>query len=279
MNQEIHFVSGKGGVGKSTIAAALALKLAQEGKKTVLIELGEQSYFETYFKLKTKVGFEPVSIAKNLDLALFTGTYCLKEYALSLLKVESLYRLFFENPISKTLIHVAPALKELAILGKITSYIRQHGPPLAYEAVVIDAFATGHFITLVSAQAAMAKAVSFGPMGEQSRGIDAVLRDEKICKYLLVTLPEELPIKETEELKSEIQKHLAVQPMVILNKAFSPLFTKKIETEDDNLFYDFIKAKLKEETSFKWPAVPYVFQSEPMQVLETIVPYLKKAGL
>jgi anion-transporting ArsA/GET3 family ATPase len=217
MTSEIHFVTGKGGVGKSTVAAALALKKAQSGLRTLLVEIGDQSFYKDYFHL-SEVGFEPVKIQENFSVALWTGQSCLREYIIHLIKIEALYRLFFENATMKALVNVAPALPELAIMGKATSGPRHHGPPLPYDCIVVDCYATGHFMALMSAAEGMAKAVKVGPMGEQSRSIDKTLRDPKICHYYVVCLPEELPVRESEELYEELQKHFGVKARIVLNK-------------------------------------------------------------
>lgn len=270
MQQKIYFVTGKGGVGKSTFAASLALKLSQSGLKTILVELGDQSYFRDYFSLKNEVHFAPVNVAKNFDLALFTGADCLKEYALHLLKIERIYKLFFENPISKSLVNVAPALKELAILGKITSAIRKHGPPLKYDRIVVDGYASGHFMSLMTAPRAMATAVPFGPMGEQSRGIHDVLTNAQHCHYFIVSLPEELPMKETAELNQALKKELGVDAQVIMNKMLSGLIQPSDRVFGDTAFEKDLKNRLKEESKFDQSSLPYVFDQDPQQVLKTL---------
>ncbi|MBS1968920.1 MAG: arsenical pump-driving ATPase [Bdellovibrionales bacterium] len=217
MTSEIHFVTGKGGVGKSTVAAALAHKKAQSGLRTLLVEIGDQSFYKDYFQLP-EVGFEPVKIQENFSVALWTGQNCLREYIIHLIKVEALYKLFFENAVMKAFVNVAPALPELAIMGKATSGPRHHGPPLPFDCLVVDCYATGHFMALMGAAEGMAKAVKVGPMGEQSRSIDKTLRDPKICKYYIVCLPEELPVRESEELHEELHKHYGVKAHMVLNK-------------------------------------------------------------
>lgn len=217
MNSEIHFVTGKGGVGKSTVAAALALKKAKSGIRTLLVEIGDQSFYKDYFQL-SEVGFSPVKIQENFSVALWTGQNCLREYIIHLIKTETLYKLFFENAVMKAFVNVAPALPELAIMGKATSGLRHHGPPLPYDCIIVDCYATGHFMALMGAAEGMAKAVKFGPMGEQSRSIDKVLRDASLCHYHIVCLPEELPMRETEELYEELKKHFGVNARLILNK-------------------------------------------------------------
>jgi anion-transporting ArsA/GET3 family ATPase len=224
MNPEILFVTGKGGVGKSTVAAALALKKAKAGLRVLLVEIGDQSFFKDYFQLP-KVGFEPTKIdlewSANLSVALWTGENCLREYIIYLIKVEALYKLFFENAVMKAFINVAPALPELAIMGKATSGPRHHGPKLPYDCLVIDCFATGHFMALMGAAAGMAEAVKFGPMGEQSRSIDEMLRNQEFCHYYLVSLPEELPVRETEELYEYLKRKFGIKADIILNKCLT----------------------------------------------------------
>jgi len=220
-NQKIYYVTGKGGVGKSAVAAALALKKSRAGLKTLLVELGDQSFYRDYFNLE-EVSYQPRPLRPQLDVALWSGPEALKEYARYLLKVESLYRLFFENNASRALINVAPALSELAILGKVTSHHRHVGPPLAYDCLVVDAFATGHFLALLKAPQGMAEAVRFGPMGEQSRSINKFMRDAEVSSYYVVSFAEELPVIEGMELYSAIEGLTGLKPQHILNKVVGP---------------------------------------------------------
>lgn len=238
MKQEIHFVTGKGGVGKSVVAAALALKKSQEGKNVLLVELGDQSFYKDFFELPA-VNFHPTSIAANLSVALWTGETCLQEYAKHLIKVDALVKLFFENAVMKAFINVAPGLPELAILGKVTSGPRKHGPPLPFDCLVVDAFATGHFMALLEAPKGMAQAIQFGPMGEQSRGIDSCIRNPDLTQYHVVTLPEELPVKEASELLSQLKSEFSISAHLIMNKfitnAIPSLSLREAQTQDSDL--------------------------------------------
>ena len=128
---------------------------------------------------------------------------------------------------TRSLINVAPALSELAILGKITSHPRKVGPPLPYDCLVVDAFATGHFLALIQAPHGMAEAIRFGPMGDQSRSIERVLKDEEQCSYYIVSFPEELPVVEGMELWDGIRKILGVTPIHLFNRYLDP--TKEAE--------------------------------------------------
>jgi anion-transporting ArsA/GET3 family ATPase len=284
MKQEIHFVSGKGGVGKSIVAAALALKKSREGRKVLLVELGDQSFYQDFFGLSS-VGFAPKELKPNLAVALWSGEACLREYATYLIKVESLAKLFFENSVMSAFVNIAPALPELAILGKITSGPRKHGPPLPYDCIVVDAFATGHFIALMEAPKGMASAVQFGPMGEQSRSIDKCLRDQELCKYHIVTLPEELPVKESVELTEKLKSEFNVDPEIIMNKVLvSPVDNKTLEKVQDeksdlsefaryvHFQVDRQKEMIKKAQAAKEKVsmVPLFFEMDPWKITELI---------
>lgn len=244
MNQEIHFVTGKGGVGKSAYAAAFAMALAKSGKKTLLVELGDYSFYKDYLGL-ADIKFNPVAWIDGVDVCLWRGEDCLYEYAHYLIKIESLVKLFFNNSVMKTFIQIAPALPELAIMGKITSQHRQHGPQLLYDAIVVDSYASGHFKALIKAAQAMYESFQFGPMALQSQGIDRVLKNKDICHFHIVTLPEELPIKEATELTQDIQQILNQEAHVIVNKCISLL-----ASDDINSAIDSNEKKPSHESSF-----------------------------
>lgn len=277
MSQQIHFVSGKGGVGKSVVAAALALKLSREGRRTLLVELGTRSFYKTFFSME-EPGFSGRE-NKGLWIAQWTGEDCLKEYARHLIKVPALADLFLENQVSRSLINVAPALPELAILGKATSGPRRHGPKLAFEAIVIDAPATGHFLSLLRAPKGMSEAIRFGPMGEQSRGIDAVLRDPQICQTHLVSLPEELPVQETEELVAALKQGWSYQPRIYLNKWMDLDQVSEASLQGPHPFARFVRVtrdrqlslkKRLEGLSLEMRLLPLVIEEDPWVVVETL---------
>ncbi|WP_415061669.1 ArsA family ATPase [Bdellovibrio sp.] len=289
MKQEIHFVTGKGGVGKSVVAAALALKKSREGKKVLLVELGDQSFYKDFFDLPA-VGYQPTSIAPNLSLALWTGEACLQEYARHFIKVESLAKLFFENAVMKAFINVAPALPELAIMGKVTSGPRKHGPALPFDCLVVDAFATGHFVALLEAPKGMAQAVQFGPMGEQSRSIDACIRNKDLTSYHIVTLPEELPVKEATELLQRLKAEFEISADLIMNKVVTttiPLASLKEaqgEATDLGKFAAYIEYQLEHQQGILEKAkqvtsdlqtIPLFFETNAWPLVEKIAEVLR----
>jgi hypothetical protein len=220
-DQHIYFISGKGGVGKSTLALACARNLASQGFKTLLVEMNTHSYFQRL--LKQPIEHNPREVQKNLFVANWRAESCLREYVLHYLKLERLFEIFFQNRVMRAFIDIAPGLVEISLLGKITSGIRKIGPPMEYDRLVVDCFASGHALAFFRAPQGLAQAVQVGPMGEQSRAIDIILRDPKFCSYWLVTTLEELPAVETVELAQSLRKDLGISSQIIANRVLPAL--------------------------------------------------------
>ncbi len=221
LNASLYIVSGKGGVGKSTVAAALAAEIAKTGKKTLLAEIGSYSAYEFILGpelISQPIGYDPVSIpALGFDLALMSGDRCLKEYVTHLIKLGKVAELFFETQAMRALIDLAPGLLEIAILGKLTSHLRHVGPEFPYDVIVVDAHATGHLLSLLRAPVGLSKAIPFGPMGHHSRDILKILTSEKV-KYILVSLPEDLPVTEVQELDQKLQAEFGIKSTMVMNQ-------------------------------------------------------------
>jgi len=278
--QKIHFVTGKGGVGKSFFAASFAeslsraYKMRQQGNDSpiLLAEINDVSFYKDYLSVND-ISYQPVKTA-SFDLAQWRAQDCLKEYALHLLKLESLFKLFFENPISKALIDVSPGLNELAILGKATSHPRHHGPALDYSQIVFDAPSTGHFLTMFRSPKALSQTIQFGPMGEQSRSIDEWIRNSNFVEIHLVTLAEELPIAETIELYRSLKSEFSLTAKVYINKFIDINLgeLKKESTEIQNYFYDIDQRQKSamlhlENAGINFNKIPFIFETEAKKLI------------
>lgn len=243
-------VTGKGGVGKSTVAASLALSLSEKGERVLLVELGSVSYFQHVFR--AEIHQEPTEVRKNLDVSVWCGESCLKEYVGHFVKIKKLVDLFFDNRVMRTFIKAAPALKELAILGKLTSGVRRWGPDMPYDVIVFDSYSTGHHLALLKAPIGMHELIDAGPMGEQSRNIVKVLKDKDHVQTILVTLAEEMPVEESLELNQALINVLGHKPEIVCNKLYWPGLTKEelgqLESSNQNsASLDFIRF-LKDRT-------------------------------
>lgn len=231
----IIFVSGKGGVGKSVISASLAHHLSKKGKKVLLIELGDKSFFEKFFQLNLegkRVDFHPQEIKPNLFLSIWDFKAVLKEYVSFYIKSEKLYDIFFGNQMMQKLIQAAPALKELAILGKATSGPRHVGPKLEYDHIIVDSYSTGHHRALLKAPQGISQVIRKGPMGVQSENMLKILQDPEWCQQVIVIKPEELPTVEGLELKDNLKADLGLDSILVCNQILDfPLTEEEFKKE------------------------------------------------
>jgi len=217
----IVIVTGKGGVGKSFAAALVAAQSAREGRRTLLVEMGEWSYLEKALNLPSRRSlFSPLKTAFGFDHAVWSGEDCLTDYVKYLIKVPWAADAFLKNAWMKSLIKVAPGLREISFLGKLTSQVRKHGPPLDYETIVVDAVSSGHYLSLVKTPRGLMEMTSVGPLREQSQGILEVLNDPKIFHTLVVTNLENFSVQESMELRDQLQPVLKSQIAFVANKVY-----------------------------------------------------------
>ena len=207
-------VSGKGGVGKSTVSAAIALAAARFGLRTCVLQLNSREAIAHYFDVPP-VGFEPARLCDDLPLyaANLRPEDALREYGLMKLRFRALYRLVFENEVMRRLLRMVPGLNETVLLGKAwymeNELYDAEGNP-EWDLLVVDAPATGHGVSLLRLPETILGAVPVGPMAEDARQMRALLLDPRRTSFNVVTLPQELPVNEALELAEEARRSVGV---------------------------------------------------------------------
>lgn len=236
------FVSGKGGTGKTTIALLMARHLAQMGKSVLFVELANRSSARHLAAISSEPEYKPTPTPFGFDWSILQGVDCLVDYVGSF-TVEKLAQTFFNNPLMKTLLNVAPGLSDLSILGKLTSSMRGHGPGFNYDHVVVDAHSTGSFFSLLSAPQILGESVSTGPLRTQSLQIDRHLKDASQVQYFFVNLFEELPMDELEETIAEFRRIYPEQIHIVMNKK---LQLQSVQIADD-VWQTYMQSRLDEQ--------------------------------
>jgi len=223
-------VEGKGGVGKTTCAAALGLALARRGARILVVELVQKGHVAALFGRAPSTR-APVEVAPGLYTQVFAPEACLEEYALLKLHFRAAYKLIFQNAAVRALTRLVPALDELLVIGKLEHAVRTGG----WDHVVVDAPVTGEGILLFLLPRVITEAVAGGPLHDDAARIRALLEDSSRTVMHLVTLAEELPAEETEELHRAMREQVGV-PLgaLLVDRLFPPrLDARQIELLGD----------------------------------------------
>lgn len=212
----IVFITGKGGVGKSALAAATAVQYARAGQSVMLAELGSRSFYGPLLGLP--VGAEPVRWRENIEVVRWDVESALREYIAHYLVFKAAADKILGHTVMKALIAAAPALAELSVLGKITAPMRHKWYQRDVDVVVVDAYATGQFMALLRAPRGLAETAASGPMHTHTTEMTRLLSHPDICEYRLVTLAEEMPISEACEMAGQIRAETGIAPKVYCNR-------------------------------------------------------------
>jgi len=220
------FVTGKGGVGKSTIAAAMAILAAERGQRVLLVDVDAKGTIADLFEVP-RVGFEPREVFPGVSALAMSTEASLREYLKLNLRIPVLGRL---GPLAKVLDFVAtaaPGVKEILTVGKVCWEVRAAIDGGAdWDLVIVDAAATGHIIGQLDAPRAIQELVQVGMVREQTDWMVELLSDPSITALNVVVTPEEMPVIETIELVASVRERLHVPlGVAIVNRVLPELFT------------------------------------------------------
>ncbi|HSR98710.1 MAG TPA: ArsA family ATPase [Kofleriaceae bacterium] len=220
LDRRLILVLGKGGVGRSTVAAAIAGQLAAQGKKVLLYETSANDRFGDYFG-KPAVGASPSQLAPNLWAVNATPASALAEYGLMILRFKSVYEMVFENRVSKAFLRAIPGLDDYALLGKAWFHTTEEKRGRSvYDTVVFDMPASGHSISMLRVPWVIVETVPEGPLTRDARTIKTLLCDPATTAPVLVTLAEEMPVNEAIELEGKLTALGIVPQQLLVNQVF-----------------------------------------------------------
>lgn len=221
--KRLSFMLGKGGVGKTTLSAAWALALSRRGKRVLLAQVHAKERLSQLLGVE-KITSEIEEVRPNLCAVNMTPDAALHEYALMILRFEQLYKVVFENKMSKAFLRAIPGLDEWTMLGKLWFHYeekRKDGQP-KYDHIIVDCPATGHGIYFLRAPQTVLDVVPDGPLAEYAAKMRVIIEDKAGTVPIYITLPEDMPINETIELRQQSEGALRMPKGQVVVNALHP---------------------------------------------------------
>jgi anion-transporting ArsA/GET3 family ATPase len=230
LDKRLVFVTGKGGVGKSTVAAALGLVAARRGKRTIVCEVSQQERLSQLFEHQG-VGYHETEIGHDLYGFSVDPQRALEEYLLLQIKIKPLYDLMFRNRIFTYFAAATPGMRELVTIGKVWELAqldRKVKRGSKYDLVIVDAPATGHGLGLLRTPKTFGDIARVGPIKRQADTIYEFITDPDLTSVCAVAWPEEMPVNETLDLKQRLKSELGMRlDRIFLNGIYPQLFTDR----------------------------------------------------
>lgn len=231
LDRRLLFVTGKGGVGKTTIAASLALLASQRGKRTLVGEIDAKGNLADFYETGP-TRFEERQVSPNLWAMSMDTEESLKEYLRLQLKIPLIAKI---GPLARTfdfVANAAPGVKEILTVGKFLWEVRER----SYDLVVVDAVATGHITGQLAAPSAIQELVHVGLVRDQTDWMLDILGDPAQTGVVIVSAPEEMPVNETLELVGRLGDETNVDlAAVVANRVLPELFGRGEEEVFDRL--------------------------------------------
>jgi anion-transporting ArsA/GET3 family ATPase len=227
LDKRLVVVTGKGGVGKTTVAAALGLLAARAGKRTVICEVAEQERLAGLFGVDES-GHEERELAPGLHSISVDPERAKEEWLRYQLKSGTLAGVLSGSSLFRYLSAAAPGLSELVTIGKVwdLAQLERRTGGSVFDLAIVDAPATGHGIAMLRAPSTYAGVARVGPIRRQALKIDGFLRDSRRTGVVVVALPEEMPVNETFELERRLREEMDMAiDRAVVNGLYPERFT------------------------------------------------------
>jgi arsenite/tail-anchored protein-transporting ATPase len=205
-SQRLQLFTGKGGVGKTCLVAALAMEAARRGQRPLVIELGHRASMQGAFGVDS-IGYQPELVAPGVWAMNMDADQALFDYVAGVVRVERLAKTITTNPALSRFFQAAPAVTEVVTLAKLQRLLDERDGELAkWQPILVDFDATGHALMFLELPQVLEGLVSSGTLRRLLESFSALLVNRELTRLHLVTLPGELPISETIQLYQEIHQ-------------------------------------------------------------------------
>lgn len=226
VDSKLVFVTGKGGVGKSAISASMALSEARRGNRVLVIgmveSIGVASHLSTL-----PLGYEPRHVRPGIDALAVNRSEALDEYLRLQLPVPKVAPTRMLTRALSVLAETAPGVREIVTIGKPVYEMWRSN----YDVIIVDAPPIGQLFSYLRAPSTIAELVPAGPIRAQAERMSAALEDPETAALIVVTTPDELPVKETQELL----RQLDAEPVIRLGGIVVNRVVPELDLSNDDI--------------------------------------------
>ncbi len=230
LDRKLLLVTGKGGTGKTTYAAALALLARAKGKRVLLVELDSQHPALTPV-FGVEPGYKPVEVLDGLDVCNLTWEQALQQFIEGVVPAGRVASLVLQNKLVYRFLDFTPGSQEVVTLSALTDHVRPKSGRHEYDLVIADLPATGHAFSLLDITRSALGLFRSGPVRERAAEMRAMIT-APTTQLVLVALPEDMVVTETIETVEKFRKYelLSQPPVVFLNRATLPTLSTEERT-------------------------------------------------
>ena len=220
-------VTGKGGVGKTTVCAAEASALAAKGKRVLVCMCNAKERLSTLVGVPA-IGPNVTQVAERIWAVNMQPQKALEEYGLLVLHSRTVSKTLFSNRYVRVFLRAVPGMQEWAMLGKAWWHTTEkgHDGHFKYDVVILDAPATGHGLDMLRVPKVILDVVPTGLLRRDAERAWALLLDRATSAIVVVTAPEEMPTTETIELASALGQMGLSIALVVVNGVLPSLFNE-----------------------------------------------------
>jgi anion-transporting ArsA/GET3 family ATPase len=225
LDKRLLFVTGKGGVGKSTVATALGLLAARQGLRTIVAELASQERVQGLFGENEREQFRELELAPGLFTISIDPQQAMEEYLR--VKAGPFGHALGSSRLFQAFAMATPGMRELLSIGKVWELAQLHRRTRGaapYDLVIVDAPATGHGVGLLRTPRTFADIARVGPIAHQGRTIAETIADPEFTGVVAVATPEEMPINEMMALADELASDRLPLDLVVVNALYPERF-------------------------------------------------------